>query len=88
VIAAYLTLLAAVALAVAAALAPHALHAAAPYLVAGLWAGALWLAARAQHRAYHRQSRRHGRPTRLHRARAALGRARTLRITTAGRTSC
>jgi hypothetical protein len=84
---AYLALAAAIVVTVAATTLPGALHAAAPYLVAGLWAYAMWLARRADARRYHRYGRpgahRHTKPTRLRRLRMLARRIRSLRLRTA-----
>jgi hypothetical protein len=87
----YLALAAAVVVTVAATTLPGALHAAVPYLVAALWAYALWLGRRAGYRHYHRNDRpnalrpmahRHIKPSRRRRVRLFLRRVRSLRLRT------
>lgn len=74
----------ALALAIVLAVLPHAVHDLAPYAVAALWALAAGRRARARYYHWHRWEHRncHARPTRLHRARLAARRARTLRLRT------
>lgn len=85
----YLALALGVAAAILVAL-PDAAHHAAPHAVAALWALALWAGHRHRAALYHRHRWEreergepcHARPTRMHRARLAARRARTLRLRT------
>ena len=80
----WIALGAAIVVTVATTAGPPAAHAIAPVLVAELWAVAFWAARRARARDYHRhrytRAKCHAAPTRMHRARLAARRLRTVRI--------